>query len=121
VTSCLRFRDPYQLVGRCAEHPLDPLRGLQAQYVGLSHVHLRQELSPHVWYAGSLSRCDYCEVENKGYNLVTLNAAERCPDLSDLDVQFRVSPTRRMVELHAVYEDGELQSVEHLLCLHHNT
>ena len=26
-------------------------------------------------------------------------------DLSDLTVEFRVSPTRRMVELHAVYED----------------
>ena len=26
------------LVGRCAEYPLDPLRGLKAQHVGLSHV-----------------------------------------------------------------------------------
>jgi alanine racemase len=26
-----------------------------------------------------------------------------------LDVEFRISPTRRMVELHAVYEDGELR------------
>jgi len=34
------------LVGRCAEYPLDPLRGLQAQYVGLSHIHLRQQLAP---------------------------------------------------------------------------
>ena len=49
------------LVGRCAEYPLDPLRGLQAQYVGLSHIHLRQQLAPRVWYAGSLSRCDYSE------------------------------------------------------------
>jgi hypothetical protein len=29
-------------------------------------------------------------------------------DLSDLDVSFRVSPTRRMVELQAVFEAGEL-------------
>ena len=29
------------LVGRCAEYPLDSLRNLKAQYVGLSHVHLR--------------------------------------------------------------------------------
>jgi DNA repair exonuclease SbcCD nuclease subunit len=28
------------LVGRCAEYPLDLLRSLKAQYVGLSHVHL---------------------------------------------------------------------------------
>jgi hypothetical protein len=28
-------------------------------------------------------------------------------DLSDLDVDFRVSPTRRMVELRAVYENGD--------------
>jgi DNA repair exonuclease SbcCD nuclease subunit len=102
------------LVGRCAEYPLDPLRRLQAQYVGLSHVHLRQQLTPRVWYAGSLSRCDYSEVEDKGYNLVTLNAPEVCPDLSDLDVEFRVSPTRRMVELHAVYEDGELRLPDNL-------
>ena len=53
------------LVGRCAEYPLDPLRGLKAQYVGLSHVHLRQQLAPRIWYAGSLSRCDYSEVEDK--------------------------------------------------------
>jgi len=102
------------LVGRCAEYPLDPLRSLKAQYVGLSHVHLRQQLAPRVWYAGSLSRCDYSEVEDKGYNLVTLNAPELCPDLSDLDVDFRMSPTRRMVELHAVYEDGELRLPDNL-------
>ena len=97
------------LVGRCAEYPLDPLRGLKAQYVGLSHVHLRQQLAPRVWYAGSLSRCDYSEVEDKGYHLVDLNGSGLRPDLSDLDVEFRMSPTRRMVELHAVYEDGELR------------
>jgi DNA repair exonuclease SbcCD nuclease subunit len=102
------------LVGRCAEYPLDPLRSLRAQYVGLSHIHLRQQLAPRVWYAGSLSRCDYSEVEDKGYHLVTLNAPELRPDLSDLDIEFRVSPTRRMVELHAVYEDGELRLPENL-------
>ena len=102
------------LVGRCAEYPLDPLRNLQAQYVGLSHVHLRQQLAQRIWYSGSLSRCDYSEVEDKGYNLVTLNAPELCSDLSDLDVEFRVSPARRMVEVHAVYEDGELQLPENL-------
>jgi DNA repair exonuclease SbcCD nuclease subunit len=102
------------LVGRCAEYPLDPLRSLKAQYVGLSHVHLRQQLAPRVWYAGSLSRCDYSEVEDKGYHLVTLHVPEVRPDLSDLDVEFRVSPTRRMVELHAVYEGGELRLPDNL-------
>jgi DNA repair exonuclease SbcCD nuclease subunit len=102
------------LVGRCVEYPLDPLRSLQAQYVGLSHVHLRQQLAPRIWYAGSLSRCDYSELEDKGYNLVTSNAPDLRPDLSDLDVEFRVSPTRRMVEFHAVYEDGELRLPEYL-------
>jgi DNA repair exonuclease SbcCD nuclease subunit len=95
------------LVGRCAEYPLDPLRRLQAQYVGLSHIHLRQQLAPRVWYAGSLSRCDYSEDEDKGYHLVTLKEPNLNSDLSDLDVTFRVSPTRRMVELQAVYEGGE--------------
>jgi len=95
------------LVGRCAEYPLDPLRDLQAQYVGLSHIHLRQQLAPRVWYAGSLSRCDYSELEDKGYYLVTLSEPVLKPDLSDVDVQFRVSPTRSMVELQAVYENGE--------------
>jgi DNA repair exonuclease SbcCD nuclease subunit len=87
---------------------------LKAQYVGLSHIHLRQELAPRIWYAGSLSRCDYSEVEDKGYHLVTLNAPEFRPDLSDLDIEFRMSPTRRMVELHAVYEDGELRLPDNL-------
>ena len=95
------------LVGRCAEYPLDPLRGLEAQYVGLSHIHLRQQLAPRIWYAGSLSRCDYSELEDKGYHLVTLREPVPKPNLSDLDVQFRVSPTRGMVELQAVYENGE--------------
>jgi DNA repair exonuclease SbcCD nuclease subunit len=102
------------LVGRCAEYPLDPLRSLQAQYVGLSHIHLRQQLASRIWYAGSLSRCDYSEVEDKGYNLVTLNTPGLCLDLSDLDVEFRVSPTRGMIELHAVYEDGELRLPDNL-------
>jgi DNA repair exonuclease SbcCD nuclease subunit len=102
------------LVGRCADYPLDPLRSLKAQYVGLSHIHLRQQLAARIWYAGSLSRCDYSEVEDKGYNLITLNAPELRPDLSDLTVEFRVSPTRRMVELHALYEDGELRLPDNL-------
>ena len=102
------------LVGRCAEYPLDPLRSLKAQYVGLSHIHLRQQLAPRVWYCGSLSRCDYSEVEDKGYHLMTLNTPGLCPDLSDLTVEFRVSPTRRMVELHAVYENGELRLPDNL-------
>jgi DNA repair exonuclease SbcCD nuclease subunit len=87
---------------------------LKAQYVGLSHIHLRQQLAPRVWYAGSLSRCDYSEVEDKGYHLVTLHVPDLRPDLSDLDVEFRMSPTRRMVELHAVYEDGELRLPDNL-------
>ena len=107
-----RVSNGQPLVGRCAEYPLDPLRGLQAQYLGLSHIHLRQQLAPRIWYAGSLSRCDYSEVEDKGYNLVTLNAPQLCPDLSDLNIEFRLSPTRRMVEIHAVYEDGELRLPE---------
>jgi DNA repair exonuclease SbcCD nuclease subunit len=102
------------LVGRCAEYPLDPLRNLKAQYVGLSHVHLRQQLAPRIWYAGSLSRCDYSEVEEKGYHLVTLNRPEMRPDLSDLNIEFRRSPTRRMVELHAAYEGGELKLPDNL-------
>ena len=102
------------LVGRCAEYPLDPLRSLKAQYVGLSHVHLRQQLAPRIWYAGSLSRCDYSEVEDKGYHLVTLHAPEVRTDLSDLEIEFRPSPTRQMIELHAVYEDGELRLPDNL-------
>jgi len=97
------------LVGRCAEYPLDPLRRLQAQYVGLSHIHLRQQLAPRVWYAGSLSRCDYSEEEDKGYHLVTVKEPRMHADVSDLDVDFRVSPTRRMVELQAVYENGDFR------------
>src|SRR6266581_7883451 len=62
----------------------------------------------------TLLRCDYSEVEDKGYHLVTLRAPELRPDLSDLQIDFRVSPTRRMVELHAVYEDGELRLPEPL-------
>ena len=32
----------------------------------------------------------------------------------DLEVEFRVSPTRKMIELHAVYEDGELRLPDNL-------
>ena len=95
------------LVGQCAEYPLDPLRRLRAQYVGLSHIHLRQQMAPRVWYAGSLSRCDYSEQEDKGYHVVKLDEPYMRTDLSDLDVSFRLSPTRRMVELQAVYEGRE--------------
>ena len=103
------------LVGRCAEYPLEPLRRLNAQYIGLSHIHLRQELAPRIWYAGSPSRCDYSEAEDKGYNLVTLKQSELAPDLTDSEVSFQQSPTRPMMELHVRYEDGEFvlpQSLE---------
>jgi DNA repair exonuclease SbcCD nuclease subunit len=109
-----RVSNGQPLVGRCVEYPLDPLPSLKAQYVGLSHVHLRQQLVPRIWYSGSLSRCDYSEVEDKGYNLVTLNAPELRPDLSDLSVEFRVSPTRPMVEFQATYENGALQLPDNL-------
>jgi DNA repair exonuclease SbcCD nuclease subunit len=109
-----RVSNGQPLVGRCAEYPLDPLRNLKAQYVGLSHVHLRQQLAPRIWYAGSLSRCDYSEVEDKGYHLVTLNRPDLHPDLSDLTIEFRRSPTRQMIELHAVYEGGELRLPDNL-------
>jgi len=101
------------LVGRCAEYPLDLLRNLKAQYVGLSHVHLRQQLAPRISCAGSLSCCDYSEVEDKGYHLVTLKAPELRPDMLDLDVELRVAATRRMVELHAIYENGDLRLPDH--------
>ena len=97
------------LAGRCAEYALEPLRNLAAQYIGLSHIHLRQRLAPRVWYSGSLSRCDYSETEEKGYHLVRLRGTEAQPDGADLDVEFRVSPTRPMVQIHARYENGELQ------------
>src|SRR6266545_2611168 len=42
------------LAGRCAEYALEPLRALAGQYVGLSHIHLRQQLAPRLWYSGSL-------------------------------------------------------------------
>lgn len=64
-------------------------------------------LAPRVWYTGSLSRCDYSEMEDKGYHLVTLLEPDIRPDLSDLQIEFRLSPTRRMVEIHAVYENGD--------------
>jgi hypothetical protein len=67
-----------------------------------------------VWYSGSLSRCDYSEVEDKGYHLVDLNGPEQRPDISDLNIEFRMSPTQRMVELRAVYEDGELRLPDNL-------
>ena len=44
----------------------------------------------------------------------TLNGPELCPDLSDLNIEFRRSPTRQMIELHAVYEDGELRLPDNL-------
>jgi DNA repair exonuclease SbcCD nuclease subunit len=97
------------LAGRCAEYPLEPLSTLAAQYVGLSHIHLRQQLAPRVWYSGSLSRCDYSETEDKGYHLVRLNGREAQPDGSDLDLEFRTSPTRRMMQIHVRYEGGEFQ------------
>jgi len=104
-----RMSSGQPLTGRCAEYPLEPVRRLGAQYIGLSHIHLWQQLGPRIWYAGSLSRCDYSEMEDKGYNLVTLKQTELMQDLDDLEVSFQRSPTRPMMELHVKYEDGKFQ------------
>jgi DNA repair exonuclease SbcCD nuclease subunit len=104
-----RISSGQPLAGRCAEYPLESLRDLRAQYVGLSHIHLRQQLAPRVWYLGSLSRCDYSEEEAKGYHLVTLNRPDLNADLSDITVTFRESPTRAMTVLKARYENGEFR------------
>ena len=44
-----RMSSGQPLIGRCAEYSLEPLRRLNAQYVGLSHIHLRQELATRIW------------------------------------------------------------------------
>jgi DNA repair exonuclease SbcCD nuclease subunit len=96
------------LAGRCAEYPLDPLRDLPVQHVGLSHVHLRQQLAPRVWYCGTLSRCDFSEAEEeKGYHLLQMFKPSSEPDLSDVKVEFRPSPARDMREVHVRYDEGK--------------
>jgi hypothetical protein len=49
-----RISSGQPLAGRSAEYPLEPLTTLAAQYIGLSHIHLRQQLASRVWYCGSL-------------------------------------------------------------------
>jgi len=56
-------------------------------YVALGHLHQRQQVSLHGWYAGSLTPIDHSETEPKGYLLVTLD-----PDHSP-QVEFRPIPS----------------------------
>jgi hypothetical protein len=72
--------------------------------------HERTPPSPYFFSGSSFDEnMLYSETEEKGYHLVRLRGTEAQPDGADLDVEFRVSPTRPMVQIHARYENGELQ------------
>lgn len=69
------------------------LEGTGCDYVALGHIHKAQEFaSGRIRYAGSISRGNFGEVEEKGYNLVALSGKGAMPT-----VQARLVPARPMV------------------------
>lgn len=69
------------LAGQEIEVGADELAALGVDYGALGHIHLRQEVGPRIWYAGSPWRNDFSETElSKGWHLVDLGQAAEADD-----------------------------------------
>jgi exonuclease SbcD len=79
----------------------DDLAALGVDYVALSHVHLGQEMAPGIWYAGSPSRSNFGEADQKGHLIVDVLPGQ-LPQ-----VHRRLTPARRFVTLRARWEIEE--------------
>jgi len=85
---------PRTLAGDIVLEPAD-LEGWS--YVGAGHIHQQQELSPGVWYSGSVDRCNFGEAkEAKGALAVEIRSQRRC------EVTAVETPATRYVTLDAI-------------------
>jgi len=83
--------------GREITLSLGDLQGVGVDYVGLSHIHLAQELTSAIWYAGSPSRSTFGESDTKGFLLIDVEAGR--PPV----VHRRLTPARPFVTVDATW------------------
>lgn len=88
------------LSGHEVELSVDQLDALPADYIALSHIHRHQRLGRRAWFPGSPTAQTFGETEIKGY--IVANIEPGVPPIVD----FRPTPTRRMVTVDARW-DGE--------------
>lgn len=48
----------------------------RADYYALGHIHVNQEITPSMWYSGSIYHNNFGESERKYFNIVTLNQSK---------------------------------------------
>jgi exonuclease SbcD len=70
----------------------------EADYYALGHVHMPQELGPHMYYAGSTYHVNFGETEKKSFNLLELGKGR-------VEVSMIEIPSRRMA-LHEMRYDA---------------
>lgn len=87
------------LIGRELEVAPGDLLDLGCTYYALGHIHARQSFAPNCWYAGSISRQDFGEMEPKGWNLVHIS------DDGSVEVDFQELPARPMLHVDGSWED----------------
>ena len=90
------------MIGRELEVSLGDLLDLGCNYCALGHIHKPQQMGPACYYAGSVSRMDFGESEEKGWNLVNL-FGEGHP----AGVQFMPLPARQMFHIDGTFDDVE--------------
>ena len=70
-----------------------------AEYYALGHIHVNQEIAPHMWYSGSVYHTNYGETEAKYFN---------CVNITPKDVQVkRIEIPSRPLALHELKIDRE--------------
>ena len=85
-----------QLIGRDIEVSTDQLAMSNADLVCLGHIHKAQEMPGNIFYAGSIYRKSFGEMEDKGFYLHEISPAEL--DSYLLSSRFVETPTRKLVK-----------------------
>jgi DNA repair exonuclease SbcCD nuclease subunit len=83
--------------GQEIEFSVEELESYGFDYVGASHIHVRQQLGRRTWYAGSPDRSNFSETDSKGYLVVDAAPGQ------DPVVHVRLTPARRFVTVEATW------------------
>lgn len=91
-----------QLVGRDIEVSRDQIALANADLVCLGHIHYAQLIHPNIYYAGSVYRKDFGEMERKGFYVHEIGHESR----------FIETPTRRLVKIEADFTNPDNNPIE---------
>ncbi len=103
-----------QLIGRDIELSVSQLNMLNADLICLGHIHKAQKLGDNIYYAGSPTRMNFGETEDKGfyhhnlkYDFLGGDPAKEKLIVRDLNSKFIQTPAKQMLEIKEDFTNDE--------------